>query len=105
MHPAQFNPAAWWSAATDIGMVMIESQAVIAMRLMGMAGVWSVTPSEDSRMVTEKVHALTEAATQSTRVALSGGAPHKVAEAAIRPIRRATRANLRRLGKRGFATG
>lgn len=103
MHPAQFNPLAWWSAAANIGMVMAESQAVIAMRLMGMAGIWSVTPSEDSRMVSEKVRALTEAATESTRVAMSGGSPQSVVEAAIRPIRRATRANVRRLGKRGFA--
>ena len=103
MHPAQLNPAAWWSAAANIGMVMIESQAVIAMRVMGMAGIWSVTPSEDSRMVSEKIAALTRAATESTRVAMAGGSPDRVAAAAIRPIRQTTRANMRRLSKRGFA--
>ena len=97
------NPIAYWSAAAQVGMVMAESQAVITMRLLGMAGIWSVTPSEDSRMVSEKIKALTEAATASTRVAMSGGSPHSVAEAAIRPIRRTTRANMRRLSKRGFA--
>ena len=103
MKPA--NPFAWWANAMEVGYVMAEAQAVIAMRMMGMAGVWSVTPAEDARMISEKVHALTKAGTDATRVALSGGGPEAVAAAAIRPIRQKTRANARRLSKRGFRKG
>jgi hypothetical protein len=72
------------------------------MRMMGMAGVWSVTPAEDARMMSEKVQALTRAASDSTRVAMAGGSLDKIAAAAIKPIRQKTRANARRLGKRGL---
>ena len=34
-----------------------EANRVIAMRLMGMAGTWNVTPSENARMVREKTEA------------------------------------------------
>ncbi len=99
------SPMAYWANATQIGLVMAEAQAVIAMRMMGMAGLWSVTPAEDARMVSEKVHALTKAATDSTLVAMAGGSPEKIATAAIKPIRQKTRANVRRLGKRGPKKG
>jgi len=59
-------PVAYWANAYQIGLVIAEAQAVVAMRMMGMAGVWSVTPAEDARMMSEKVQALTRAASDST---------------------------------------
>ena len=97
------HPFGYWANALELSYVMAEAQVVIAMRLLGMAGVWSVTPSEDARMVSEKVHALTKAATDAGRVALQGGTPDQITAAAIKPIRQTTRANARRLGKRGLA--
>ncbi len=99
------SPFAYWSNALELGALMAEAQAVIAMRLMGMAGFWSVTPAEDARMVSEKVEALSRAGSEAARVALSGGSPDQIAAAAIRPIRCKTRANYRRLGKRGPRLG
>ncbi len=95
------NALAMWRNATQIGMIMAEAQTVIAMRLMGMSGVWSVAPSENDRMVSEKVEALTKAMTDSARVVLRGGNADQIAAAAIKPIRNKTRANARRLGKLG----
>ncbi|MCA1775042.1 MAG: antifreeze protein [Paracoccaceae bacterium] len=103
--PAFPSPMAYWANAYQIGLVMAEAQAVITMRLMGMAGHWSVTPAEDARMVSEKVHAMTKAATDSALVAMRGGSPETIAAAAIKPIRQKTRANARRLGKRGPKKG
>ena len=100
--PVYLNPLTYWANAMELGYVMAEAQAVIAMRLLGMAGVWSVTTTEDRRMVSEKVHALTKAGTEAGKVALRGGTPDQIAAAAIKPIRRTTRANARRLGKRGL---
>lgn len=98
------TPVHYWANAMQIGYLMAEAQAVIAMRMMGMMGVWSVTPTEDGRMISEKVYAMTKASTDAARVAMTGGTADQIAAAAIKPIRRKTRANARRLGKRGLRT-
>ncbi|MBJ3763780.1 antifreeze protein [Maribius pontilimi] len=95
----------YWANGLQVAMVMAEAQGVIAMRLMGMAGIWSVTKTENRRMVSEKAHAMTKAVGDASVKMLQGAAPDAVAAAAIRPIRRATRANARRLTKRGFKKG
>lgn len=82
--------------------MMAEAQAVIGMRVLGMAGMWSVTPGEDARMVSEKVYAVTRAATDAGRAALRGESPDRITAAAIKPLRQKTRANAKRLGKRGL---
>ncbi len=92
----------YWGNAVQMSLVMAEAQSVIAMRLMGMVGLWSVTAQEDKRMVSEKVFAMTKAMTDAGKVGLRGGSPDQVTAAAIRPIRQATRANNRRLAKRGL---
>ena len=49
--------------------MLAEAQMVIGMRMLGMAGMWRVTPSENSRMVTEKTRAATQGAMAATRAA------------------------------------
>lgn len=104
MHPLflkRNTPVHYWANAMQFGYLMVEAQAVITMRLMGMAGAWSVTPAEDGRMISEKVYAMTKATTDSAKVAMGGGTVDEIAAAAIKPIRRKTRANAKRLRKRG----
>jgi len=91
----------YWANALQIGFVMAEAQSVIAMRMMGMAGVWSVPKTENARMLSEKVHAFIKGSTDAGLAAASGKSPDAVTAAAIKPIRRATRSNHRRLTKRG----
>lgn len=79
----------------------VEAQAVIWMRLWGMAGAWNVTPSENHRMVSEKVAAAMQAQTAVAMAMMSGKPTAKVAAAAIRPYRRKTSSNVSRLSKRG----
>ena len=79
----------------------LEAQSVIAMRLMGMAGMWRVSPSENSRMVTEKTRAATQGAMAATRAALNGQNAAKVANAAISPSARRTKSNVKRLAHKG----
>lgn len=95
------NAMDYWGNAVQIGMVMAESQAVIGMRVLGMAGLWAVTPSENDRMVSEKVHAMTKGITDASLAAMSGKSPEQITAAAIKPIRQKTRANSKRLAKRG----
>ncbi|WP_102226216.1 antifreeze protein [Acidimangrovimonas sediminis] len=86
-------------------MMLVEAQWVITLRLWGMAGAWNVSAGENRRMVTEKTTALTSSAF-ATHAALVGGAgPAAAALAGMKPIRTRTRANARRLTKRGPRLG
>ncbi|MGI1661219.1 antifreeze protein [Palleronia sp. KMU-117] len=95
------DPVDWWLLGWQTSVMLTEAQAVIAMRLMGLAGVWTVTPSETLRMVTEKPVAYARAAEAAGRAAFAGKAPHLIAGAALKPVRRKTRANSRRLARGG----
>ena len=85
--------AALWSLGLATTKMMAEAQAVIALRLLGMAGIWSVTPSENARMITEKTKALHQSASAASKAALQGRAPEKVLLIALAPIRNKTSAN------------
>jgi hypothetical protein len=77
--------------------IAVEAQTVIAMRLLGTAGLWHLPAKEQTRMVAEKWKAASEAGWAAWRAAALGGAPMAVALAFARPVGRATRANTRRL--------
>ncbi len=83
------------------GMMLAEAQMVIGMRMLGMMGLWRVAPSENRRMLAEKLAAGSEAAIAVSQAMLAGKSPVAVAEAALKPVRRRTRANAGRLAKRG----
>ncbi|QUJ77233.1 antifreeze protein [Sulfitobacter albidus] len=97
----RYDPMKAFANGLEVSMVMAEAQAVVGMRLMGMAGLWSVTPYEDRRMIEEKTDALVKSYTAANRAMMNGGDADDIAAAAIKPIRARTRANRRRLTKRG----
>ncbi|WP_298496235.1 antifreeze protein [uncultured Maritimibacter sp.] len=92
------TPMEHWANTMQAGLIMAEANMIVAMRLWGMAGLWSVTPFENTRMVREKAAAFQRAAMDAGIAAATGG---DVAKAAMRPIRNTTRANAKRLVKRG----
>lgn len=94
----------FWRGAITLAAILTEAQMVIAMRLMGMAGVWNVDRRENARMVGEKLQAAAEAGGAASAAMLRGDGPVAAAIAALKPVRRRTRANARRLGSRGPAT-
>ena len=96
------TPMDYWANAMQVAFVMAEAQGVIAMRLMGMMGVWSVPKTENNRMLNEKMLAFYRASSDVTLAAMAGKSPDVIASLAIRPIRRATRANHKRLTRRGL---
>jgi hypothetical protein len=85
--------------AMMMGQMMVEAQTVIAMRLCGMAGGWQMAPGEHLRMITEKTSAVQEAGLAMARAMGAGAAPHRVAIAGMKPVRRRTKANVRRLSR------
>lgn len=56
-----FSPFRYFLPLTEVGFIMVEAQSVVALRMFGMAGLWSVTPQENQRMVQEKVQAMSKA--------------------------------------------
>ena len=78
-----------------------DTHFVVAMRVMGLSGTWSVPEGEHDVMIHEKIPAFTEAAVAGTLTALSGRGPDRVMQAVIEPISRKASANRTRLADRG----
>ena len=57
--------------------LITEAHSVVAYRLMGMGGAWSVPRGENHAMLREKGPAFTEAMVASTMTAIKGGGPRQ----------------------------
>lgn len=90
-----------WRTQTQLTLLAVETQAVMTMRLIGMAGIWNTTPAETTRMITEKPEAIGRAVMAAWLAAASGQPASRILHAAARPLRKRTRANARRLARRG----
>lgn len=90
---------AFWQSGVAMATMLGEAQIVIALRMAGVAGLWTLAPGETARMVSEKQQAFAEAARDMTAAALQGQHPERILDAAIRPVGRRTRANARRLAR------
>ena len=88
------SPMSLWAQMARMG---IESQTVIAMRTAAMIGVLPQDPSENLRMFQEKSEAAGEAMVAAVRAAGRGAQVDQVMSAALRPYRRRTKANAKRL--------
>lgn len=88
------TPFLLWQQMARLGW---DAQMVIALRTAGMMGFVPQDAAEPSRMVQEKADAASEAMQAALRAASRGERADRVMAAAIRPYRRRTRANVRRL--------
>ncbi len=91
------KPQDMMDAGIEAAMMLAEAQWVIALRMAGMAGFWRMGSGETSRMMSEKLDAGQASARAAMRVGMAGGSASAVALAAIKPLRRRTKANARRL--------
>lgn len=89
------------STQAQIVSMVAEAQVVVAYRMLGMFGAWNVTPSESGRMVSEKHDAFTQSGNAAFAAAMAGKRPDQILASATRPLRLKTRANAKRLSKRG----
>jgi hypothetical protein len=101
MKLAVSNPFDLWRTSLQLGLLAYETQAVVAMRLWGMAGLWNVAATENSQMVSEKPGAWIEAASDALTAAWGGATPDRIMLSAIKPLRVKTRSNSRRLARGG----
>ncbi|MGD9864482.1 MAG: antifreeze protein [Pseudodonghicola sp.] len=88
----------WWRVAV----LLEDAQCVVAMRIMGFSGVWSVPPGESRDMIREKMPAFTEGLVAGALTAWEGRGPDRVMLAVVGPISQQARANRSRLARRGL---
>lgn len=89
-----FMPFALWRQMNQIAW---DSQTVIALRTAGFMGLVKQDSAESQRMVLEKADAAGESMTAALRAAARGQPADKIMAAALRPYRRRTSANAKRL--------
>ena len=95
-HTAMQTPFLLWQQMARIAW---ESQMVIALRTAGMMGILQQDAEEPQRMVIEKANAATESMQAAIRAAGRGERADRVMAAALRPYRRRTKANVKRLSR------
>jgi hypothetical protein len=88
-------------ASVSMGMMLAEAQTVITMRTLGMMGFWNLGPGESERMWSEKAEAMRQSGLALTGALMRGASPARATSAALAPVRRKTRSNVKRLAQRG----
>ena len=84
----------------QMAQMALEAQMVVVLRTAGMMGGMRQDLAEPQRMVLEKADAASEAMHAALRAASRGERADRVMAAALRPYRRRTRANMRRLSRK-----
>lgn len=85
----------------DINVMSVDASAVVAMRMLGMSGLWTVPRNEHVAMWGEKAPAFTEATLAALLTAMAMRTPDHVARAFVDPISSKARANRHRLVREG----
>jgi hypothetical protein len=94
----------WVSLSSQAAMLPLQTQSVIALRLMRIAG-GALAPSEATRMGTEKVQALAEAQLVAPVKPMTGGNPRRIAKKSMqsRNRRSAKKSSMARRNRRHIA--
>lgn len=87
--------------ALETTRAVADAQAVIAMRMGGMMGVWPVAGGETHRMVQEKPLAMIKAMVAMQGAIIAMQTPDQVMRAGLRPISEKVGGNAKRLTARG----
>lgn len=93
------DPFSWAQSGVVFWTLMAEAQIVMSVRMLGLAGVLPLTQAERWRMVAEKGPAFGQAWVAAMSAAQAGQTIEQVALAAMGPVGKATRANVRRLAR------
>lgn len=93
------NPLALLSLQSQMTELMLNTQTVMTLRLLGMSGAIPAPRGENDRMVAEKAPAMAKAYAAGAKAAMSGSTPDQIMSAAMAPLSRKVRANRKRLMK------
>lgn len=86
-----------FSLQVRMATLMIDTQTVMALRVMGMSGAIPTPRGETERMVEEKGPAMAKAFTAGTLAMMSGGRPDQIMSAAMTPVSNRVSSNRKRL--------
>ncbi|WP_353472845.1 antifreeze protein [Salipiger sp. H15] len=84
-----------------LGFLGAEAQSVVALRMLGFAGMWSVPSTEAYRMTAEKGPAFMQAWWQASTAMMRGAPAATVINAFSAPLETKARRNRKRLSRRG----
>lgn len=98
------TPADALRLSVKTGLLMLDAQMVIGLRLMGMAQMWRVAPFENRRMMAEKIAAASASGKAVQKAMMAGKRPAAIVDAALKPVASRARANAGRLARRGPKT-
>ncbi len=93
------TPLAYMDLNTQITRLMLDTQTVMTLRLMGMSGAIPALRGENELMVAEKAPAMADAYAAGAKAAMSGRSPDQIISAVLAPISKKVRANRLRLMK------
>ena len=85
------TPLTLMTLNANLAKLMIDTQAVMTLRLLGMAGALPQTRGENARMVNEKGPAMAKAYQAATKAAFAGGTPDQIFSAAMVPVSKKVR--------------
>tara|TARA_R110000787_G_scaffold63708_2_gene144412 strand:+ start:935 stop:1219 length:285 start_codon:yes stop_codon:yes gene_type:complete len=93
------NPFAMLNLQTQMTELMLDTQTVMTLRLMGMGGAIPARRGENNRMVAEKAPAMADAYAAGAKAAMAGNTPDQIMSAVMAPLGKKVRANRKRLMK------
>jgi hypothetical protein len=77
--------------------LMVDTQTVMTLRMMGMAGAIPAHEGENDRMVDEKGPAMAKAMAAGTKAMMAGARPDQIMSAAMTPVSNRVSSNRKRL--------
>jgi hypothetical protein len=93
------NPFAMLNLQAQMTTLMMDTQTVMALRLMGMSGAIPAKKGENDRMISEKGPAIVDAYAAGAKAMMAGSTPDQVMSAAMAPLSKKVSANRKRLTK------
>ncbi|MFT5067474.1 MAG: hypothetical protein ACJAXK_000381 [Yoonia sp.] len=93
------TPIQFFAFNTEVTKLMVDTQAVMALRLMGIAGALPAHADENDRMLAEKGPAFAQAMSEMTAAAAAGKRPDQIMSAGMEPLQTQVSSNRERLTK------
>lgn len=93
------TPTQFFAFNSEVTKLMVDTQAVMALRLMGMAGALPADADENDRMLAEKGPAFAQAMSEMTTAAMAGKQPVEIMSAGMAPLQSEVSGNRERLTK------
>ncbi|WP_349580364.1 antifreeze protein [Sulfitobacter sp. NFXS29] len=93
------TPFTFFALQSQFAALAVETQIVMSLRLLAMAGALPARPGENNRMVAEKGPAMVKAFSAGTQAMMLGKSPDQVMNASLAPLARKVRQNRKRLMK------